>query len=168
MLQYARGWRWRAIAKVHVINLESGQVQVFHRELIGIEPGIHHPLDSGVDDHLGASDTWLVRDIDGRTLKRNAVLGPLENGILLGMKTANAVASDDFASFIQAVWQSFGRTVIAGRQNTLVLDNNRADLGAQAGRALGYLERNVYEIIIPIGSRHKPSSRSKLPVTSIT
>ena len=100
-----------------------------------------YPADTGIDDHLGASDAWLVGHIDMSTTHRDAMQSALDDRILLSMQAAADLLAlsgwniqllaktSRFAAVREARW----RTVIAGAQDALVLDDHGPDMTAQTG-----------------------------------
>ena len=66
----------------------------------------------------------------------------------------------DQAADVEAVRHAGGRAVVAGGEDVAVAHDHRADLGAQAGRALRHLARDGHEVLVPARSvaRHLPPS----------
>jgi len=54
----------------------------------------NHPPDTDVNNHLGADITGSHLAVEGGAVKRNAELGGLADGVLLGVSGADAVAGD--------------------------------------------------------------------------
>ncbi len=76
-------WRlWRLHLNKRNARLTQKAATVFVR----IWAGVNNPLDSSIDDHLGASDAWLMRDIDLAAGCTNAVQSCLNDGVLLSVQ----------------------------------------------------------------------------------
>ena len=71
-----------------------GLGQERHRIRIGIVAGVDNPPQTGVDDHLGAGQAGLVGDVERAAVHADAVLRGLDDGVLLGVQRADAVAVD--------------------------------------------------------------------------
>ncbi len=84
-----------------------------------------HPLDTSLDNQLATLHTRRRRDIQGRILRGIIATGHLCDGICLGMKhiwLCQAVL------ILTDILHTRRRTVIAIRNNHVVLDQNGTDL----------------------------------------
>ena len=136
--------RWEELHQRH-----AGLAQEGARLRIGVVAGVDHAQDAGVDDHLGAVEAGLMGDVDRAAVDRHAVQRGLDDGVLLGVQRAHAVVVHDQTADVRAVGQAHGRAVVAGGQDALVLDDDRADGGAWAGAAPGHLPGDVHEVFVP-------------------
>jgi len=133
------------------------------RQDIRIPILIDHLLNSCINDHLRANNTRMVRAVKGRSPDLDAMVGSLDNRILLGMKTAAELVPfsgrDPLflaeATDIQAVFHPGGSSVVTGGQNLLILDEDSPHLPPQASGPLGDEVSNIHKIFFPGGSMRR-------------
>lgn len=133
----------------HVDEGDAGLLQEAAAVVVGVSPDIDDALDAGVDDHFGAGEAGLMRDVDHAAVGTDAVEGGLDNGILLGMECAHAVAVDHQMADFVAVGQAGRRTIVAGGEDAPAADDDGADVGAIAGAARGDGECNLQKVLVP-------------------
>ena len=133
----------------HLDEGDAGLPQEAAAVVVGVMAGIDYALDAGVDDHFGAGEAGLVGDVDHAAVGADTVEGGLDNGVLLGMEGAHAVAVDDQMADFVAVWQAGRRTVVAGGKDAPAADDDGADVGAIAGAARGNGECDLQKVLIP-------------------
>jgi len=126
---------------------DTGLPQKAPTVLIRVVPGIHHPFDTGVDDHLGAGETRLVGHTDHAAVRADAVQRGLNDGVLLGVEREYAMAVDDQMAYIVAVGQAGGRAVVAGGENTSAADDHRTHMGAITGTARRNSEGDIRKVL---------------------
>jgi hypothetical protein len=136
------------------------QFEKLKRSVVRIILMIDHPHDSRIDKHLRAQRAGLVGAVESCALDADAVNCRLDDGILLRVHgAAEFVVSaagilGARASVIRAVGQALGNSVIAGGENSFVLDQNRTGVPSQTGGPAGYYLRNLHEVIIKLWSMH--------------
>ena len=117
--------------------------------------------DARVDDHLGAHEAGRERDVDRRALRRDAVVGGLRDGVLLGVRAdalaepgaARRVGGAARAAALVAVADAARRAVVAGRDDAAVLHDHGGDVAARAVAARLHAVRDVHEVGVPVGAR---------------
>ena len=73
----------------------------------------------------------------------------LDDGILLCVERAQTVTVDHQVPDVIAVRQAPGRSIITGGEYAPILDNDGTHPGPVAGAALGHLEGDPHEVLIP-------------------
>ncbi len=117
--------------------------------LVRVVAGVDHPPHARVDEHLGAGDAGLVGDVGAGPLGAHAMQRGLDDGVLLGVQRAHAVAVDHQVADIIAVGRSDRRAVVAGGENAPVAHQHGPDVRPIAGAALGHGEGDIHEVVVP-------------------
>src|SRR3712207_3018618 len=124
-----------------------------HSEGVRVALGVADFLDARVHDHLHAQEARLVGAVERGSSYRDAVVGSLDDGVLLGVQRAlaalTAVHDPDEAPHVLAVRHPRRAAVVASREDAFVQDDDRADREPRARRARGYLVRNAHEVLVP-------------------
>ena len=128
---------------------DAGLLQEAAAVVVGVSPDIDDALDAGVDDHFGAGEAGLMRDVDHAAVGADAVEGGLDDGVLFGVEGADAVAVDDQMADVVAVGQAGRCTVVASGEDASAADDDGADMGAIAGAARGDGEGDLQKVLVP-------------------
>ena len=148
---------------IKLLNFDSGLFQHLHRQDIRIAILIDHLLNSCINDHLRANNARMVRTIQGSSPDLDAMVGSLDNRILLGMKAAAELVSLSGrnslflseATNIQTVFHPGRSSIVTCGQNLLILDEDSPHLSPQAGGSFGNEVSNIHEIFFPGGSMRR-------------
>src|SRR5215211_3307654 len=128
----------------------------FYGEGVGVAARVVDLFDASVHDHLHAHQAWLVGAVNGGACHGDAVVGGLDDGVLLGVERAlaalAAVHDPDEASDVVAVGHPGRTAVIAGSQDTFVADDHGAHGEPGARRAGRDLVRYAHEVLVPGGT----------------
>ena len=138
-------------------QLDARLPQKLHRELVGVRILVNDLDYARVDEHLGAHHTGLRGHVNRSALDIDAVLGRLDDGVLLGMQTAaNLVALPAGnaellaqATRLGAMAQPAGNAVVTRCQDAAVLNDHRAHRTAQARGAGFHLLGQIHEVLVP-------------------
>jgi hypothetical protein len=138
-------------------------IQHFRRKIVGIAVLENDLLHAGVNNHLGADAAGLVGAVKGGAVDVGAVLGGLDDGVLLGVQSSAYLmpfSGRDSELFAQAaavktVLNAGRRSVVARCQDVFILYENSADPAAQAGSALLDQVRDLHEIFVPGRAGHR-------------
>ena len=121
---------------------------------------VDHLLDTGIDDHLGADEAGTEGCIKGSTLNRHPVVGGLGNGVFLGMGAeafvqvlsgGSETETARTAPFV-TIPNATGSSVVAGRDDAPVFDNNRGNLTFDAVTTECHHPGYLQKIVIPAGA----------------
>src|SRR5215208_3012700 len=141
----------RVVTKLH--NLQAPFGSELHGKRIRIATDVADLFDAGVHDHLYAEQAWLMGAVEDRVAHRDAVVGSLDDGILLGMQraltTLSPVYNANKASYVLAMGHPRRATVVAGSKNPLVADHDCPDSQTRTGRAGRDLVGDAHEVLIP-------------------
>src|SRR5689334_16003658 len=127
---------------------------------------VEDALDARVDEHLQAVNARRMGDVDVGVPDARAVLRRLRDRVDLGVDRAEAVLLRpaarrprrvDEAADVGAVREPGGRAVVPRRQDVLVPDDHRPDLGAETRRPLGHLARDGEEVLMPARTLAHPA-----------
>ena len=133
----------------------------FFKHLLGQRVGVtlfkNDLLNACINDHLRTDDAGMVCTIKGGSPDLNAMIGGLDDGILLCMEPAAELMSFSRgdaqflakATDFQAMFQSRRSSIVTGRQNLFVSDEHSPYLPSQTGRALCDEMGDVHEIFFP-------------------
>src|ERR671913_1535970 len=103
---------------------ETALGREFHGEGVGVAAGVVNFLYTGVHDHLHAHKARLVGAVDRGAGHGDAVVGGLDDSVLLGVERTlaalAAVHDPDEASHVLAVGHPGRAAVVAGGQDALV------------------------------------------------
>src|SRR5512133_4038924 len=143
-------------------HIDGGLGDHLAGQIIGIALAVDHGGYSGVDDHFCADDTGHRGAVQGGAVNVGAVLGGLDDGVLLGVQAAAelvALPGRDIEPLAQAAGRitvgNAGRNpVVSGGQDVAILDQHSTNLSAQTGGAGGHQVGDIHEILIPGGSLH--------------
>src|SRR5829696_3717259 len=123
----------------------------FYGEGVRVAARVVDLFDASVHDHLHAHQAWLVGAVNGGACHGDAVVGGLDDGVLLGVERAlaalAAVYDPDQASHVLAVGHPGWAAVVAGGEDTLVAHDNRPYREPRARRACRDLVRYAHEVL---------------------
>src|SRR5262249_16588691 len=115
-----------------------------------------HTLDLRLQEFLGAGEAWLHGRVEDRALDRDAEAGRRQECVLLGMNADAEVVGRPrgillrvgapITPAVHAVGRSAGRTVVAGRDDSLILHQDGADRALLAVGALRHGLRDRHEV----------------------
>src|SRR5215203_6377414 len=132
---------------------ESAFCGEFHGQVIRIATCVVHLVNTGVHDHLHAHQARLMGAVDGGACHGDAVVGGLDDGVLLRVERAlaalAAVHDPDQTSHVLAVGHPGWAAVVAGCQDAFVADYDGPDGEAWACRAGRDLVGYAHEVLVP-------------------
>ena len=125
-------------------------------KLIGLE--VIDVLDTGIDEHFQAMNAGRMGNIDSRVLYARSILGCLRDGIHLCVNGSKAVFFGipvgcfgliDKAADVGAVGHACRRSVVTGREDILIPNDDRPNLGTGTCGTFRDLLRYGHEVLIP-------------------
>ena len=118
-------------------------------------------FDPAVNDHFSTNETWGKGGVEGRLFDIHPVVGRLRDRVFLSVRTktliqfqsrgAEAVASG--AAPLTAISHASGRSVVAGGDNPLILDDYGGDAALEAIASERHHPGDLHEIGVPGGAR---------------
>ena len=139
-------------------HLHSGLPQQGQGNLSqGVLRVVHHFLDPGIDDHLGADEAGTEGRVERPASERDAVVGSLGDRIFLAVgaealveprpSLCEGIATG--ASTLVAVTGTARRPVVSGRYDPAVPGDHCTHLAFHAVAARGDHASNAHEILVP-------------------
>jgi hypothetical protein len=118
-------------------------------ELIGVFSADDNFDNTGVHDHFGAHIAGLSGAVDCGSRSADAKESSLDDGVLLGVKTSDAMPIDHVAADIFTVSKSHRSAVVAGGEDATLSDYDSSDMAAVACGAAGHIVSDFHEVFIP-------------------
>ncbi len=130
-------------------QLDARLSQEVLRDGVIIRVDVNDAHDASIDDHFGAGQARLMRDVNGAAGDGDAVPRRLQEGILFRMNRSRAVTIYHQTTNVHAMRQAARRAVVACRQNAFVFHDDGTDGCAWTSRALRDFGGDPQEVFIP-------------------